>query len=123
MLTNTVEFLPDNEGSDHGWLCIAQAMADFDRPVMVTNYYRVKWCRRSEHDQEIGKTAERDGVGLYRVYMGFGSHLLGLVGGGSALPVLTTETAIPAPKRAKDVRYWCGRWEKWTKSTGWTAAY
>jgi hypothetical protein len=119
-MKTTIEFIPDSENDYWGALCVCLAMPDMDKPVMLKHYYPIfNRCRRDEYAAYIGEDAFSYAPGVYTVYLDACPIRFGLVNRGETLPILTVSEDIPAPKRAKEVRWYYGRWEKYTKSKGW----
>jgi hypothetical protein len=116
-----------------GYLYVASVYNFSDKPEQITRYYPVSngyggKVRVDSYNRElVGAKLEYDtapGCYLLRRPDPYASLRINLQNGGSTVPDFTETAPVPAPKVRKglQVRWDCGRWQKYLKTEGWVTA-
>lgn len=105
----------------NGWLYAVLRAPMYNEPTMVINWYPLRIKPRDVSRDAIGQKmdAQHDSASFIGREDGLRYRL---PQGGKTRPEFTETEPIPPPKRCKQVRYMHGRWEKYTRATGWTPA-
>ncbi len=103
-----------------GMLYVHTIVQQYSRPVIVHLYYPTGAEERWRPDM-VGQQLKYRGYG--GLYIGEHATMLALCDGGDTLPdpAYTREEPIPPP-RGKKVRYYAGRWERYSAARGWESA-
>jgi len=113
---------PDKLVSHDRWFYVECHWPDYNEPVDQIVCYPTGIESNHYNEYLIGQTVTSHRDGLYVTDDGL---QLRLIHGGATTPDerYTRREPIPVPARAKQTRYYMGRWEKYTKAHGWETCY
>ena len=108
-----------------GWLCAAETHTRSSEPIAETFFWPLAHVRRQEWEGDLGKELWADKCGhAYSLRIGGFWKTWHLPEGGQTKALVVESAPVPPPKVRKTtkLRWYDGRWQKYSQRSGWVNA-